>query len=198
MRIQSGIFVVLASSIGWGCANNREDDKRAFSQADFVTENYLDYQDSLVNAWNLMISDDNEKLSALHALLEELRSAEQSENQLLVSFDERLDQLHRIRYTQKSMANADVIEEYDFASTALVREILAAAEMSTEFADNARLPILVDQIRMADERIGNYRADYDDLVNHYNAFLDLNKAYLVQINLDSVKKKPRFELVSIE
>jgi hypothetical protein len=198
MRIQSCIFVVLAASIGWSCTNHRGDGNRAFSQADFVTESYLAYQDSLVNAWNLMITDDNEKLSTLHVLLEELRSAEQSENQQLVRFDDRLDQLHRIRYTQKSMANADVIEEYDFASTVLVREILTAAEMSTAFSNNPRLPILVDQIKMAEERIGNYRADYDDLVSHYNAFLDQNKAYLAQINLDSVKKKPRFELVSIE
>lgn len=197
MRIQSCLFLV--SVIGWSCANNRSGDHEAFSQEDFVTENYLAYQDSLVHAWNLMISDDNEKLSALHALLEELRSTEQTSTQLsLVRFDERLQQLHRIRYTQKSMANNDVIEEYDFASTALVREILTAAETSTAFPVNARLQVLVDQIRMAEERIGNYRSDYDDLVSHYNSFLDVNKAYLVQTHLDSVRKKPRFELVSIE
>jgi hypothetical protein len=51
---------------------------------------------------------------------------------------------------------------------------------------------------MAEERIANYRADYDDLVSHYNTFIDMNKSYLVQSDLDSVRKKPRFELVSIE
>jgi hypothetical protein len=187
------------SLIGWGCNNNRHDDRAAFSQEDFVTENYLAYQDSLVQAWNLMMSDDNEKLSALHALLQELRNAEPTEDQyLLARYDQRLQQLHRIRYTQKSMANADVIEEYDFASTALVREILATAEVNTAFPHNARLQLLVDQIRMAEERIANYRADYDDLVSHYNTFIDMNKSYLVQSDLDSVRKKPRFELVSIE
>ena len=199
MRIQSAIFVLLAALAGWSCSNTRGNDRETFSQEDFVTENYLAYQDSLIHAWNLMMSDDNDKLSALHALLEELRNAGQADNQhLLFRFDERLQQLHRIRYTQKSMANSDVIEEYDFASTALVREILAAAEMSTAFPDNTRLQHLVDQIRMAEERISNYRADYDDLVSHYNTFLDSNKAYLAQISRDSVKKKPRFELVSIE
>jgi len=200
MRIQIRILAILLLSLtSWRCAREQREGKTAYSPEDFITENYLNYQDSLVHAWNMMMSDDNDKLLALHQLLVELRKVDPAENQRpLLRFESRLDQLHRIRYTQKSMSNADVIEEYDFASTVLVREILSAAELSTGYADNITLQQLVDQVRMAEERVENYRADYDDLVTHYNAFLEVNKTYLGQIGRDSLTKKPRFELVSIE
>lgn len=199
MRIQFSILVLLSSVIGWGCANEQGKNRASFSREDFVTENYLAYQDSLVQAWNLMMSDDNEKLTALHKLIEELRLADNSDNQnQLTRFEEQLEQLHRIRYTQNSMSNADVIEEYDFASATLVREIVSAAELNTAFDENTNMQLLVDQVRMAEERVGNYRADYDDLVAHYNTFLDENRGYLAEFSRDSVKKKTRFELVSIE
>ncbi|MEJ1239405.1 hypothetical protein WBG78_14815 [Chryseolinea sp. T2] len=182
--------------IAFSCTT-RQREGAAFSKEDFVTESYLAYQDSMIQSWNMMISDDNEKLASLHSLVQELQKAEQAEEQPeLEKFEERLGQLRRIRYTQKSMANMDVIEEYDFASTALVREILSAAELSTEFPENPRLQLLVDQIRMAEERVENYRADYDDLVGHYNSFLDQHRTEL-QLSRDSIQKKPGFQLVSI-
>ena len=199
MRRQYIFFLAISSLLLASCSTQQAEDQTSFSRQDFVTETYLAYQDSLVYAWNLMMSDDNEKLSTLHALIEELRKAEAAENRLdFQKYDERLQQLHRIRYTQKSMANNDVIEEYDFASTALVRELLSSAELTTGYNDNARLQSLVDQIRLAEERIENYRADYDDLVSHYNSFLDENRSDLIQLSLDSIQKKPRFQLVAIE
>ncbi|MGC3947272.1 MAG: hypothetical protein QM762_22620 [Chryseolinea sp.] len=193
------ISALIVSVMTISCSTRQGDDRAAFSREDFITENYLAYQDSLVHAWNLMMSDDNEKLAGLHLLISELRSVNVSEDQsTLQKFDDRLRQLRHIRYTQKSMANSDVIEEYDFASTALVREVLTTAEMSTEYAGNTRLQLLVDQIRLAEERIENYRADYDDLVSHYNTFLDANRRDLVQLSRDSIQKKPRFQLVSID
>jgi hypothetical protein len=197
MRTQISILILLLSLVSWKCSR-RNDGKTDYTQEDFITASYLDYQDSLVHAWNLMINDDNEKLAALHQLLAELRTVDQENKAQLIRYENRLEQLHRIRYTQKSMSNADVIEEYDFASTTLVREILATAELSGAFTDNTVLQQLVDQIRMAEERVENYRADYDDLVAHYNTFLETNKTYLGQMSRDSLAKKPRFELVSIE
>lgn len=200
MRTSSGIFILLIALGTWQCGKPKEQNRDAFAEEDFVTENFLAYQDSLMHAWNMMMSDDNEKLEALHDLLAQLRTVDHAINQYtLARLEDRLTQLHRIRYTQKSMANPDVIEEYDFASAALIREILSAAEMSTSYAQDLRLQQLVDQVRLAEERVANYRADYDDLVGHYNVFLDANKANLVQqMSKDSLRKKTRFELVSLD
>jgi len=198
MRNCLGILTVLLSLTSWQCSREQSHGDIAYSEEDFVTDSYLSYQDSLVHAWNQMVRDDNEKLTALQQLLIELRNIQAGENQAqLIRLESRLTQLHRIRYTQKSMANPDVIEEYDFASAALVREVLTTAESSTAYAHNVVLQQLVEQIQLADERIENYRADYDDLVTHYNSFIELNKDYLGQMGRDSLKKRTRFELVSI-
>lgn len=196
MRVLTGVLSLLTTLAFWQCT--RPDGERVlYSTEDFVTENYLAYQDSLVHAWNMMISDDNDKLTSLHELLSEMRNAGEVGNaHLLLKFEERLSQLHRIRYTQKSMSNADVIEEYDFASTSLVREILALAESCPAYPTHTRIQQLVEEIRLAEERIENYRADYDDLVTHYNLFLEVNKKHLGQVNRDSLRKKPLFQLVT--
>lgn len=199
MRPATGTLSLLLSLTLLSCGNKQDADQTAFTQEDFVTAGYLAYQDSLVQAWNLMINDDNRKLRAMHELLAELRSTgEPDRSVILARFEDRLKQLHRIRYTQKSMRNADVIEEYDFASGTLVREVLAMTEVSTTFATSVRLQNLVDDIRLAEARVSNYRADYDDLVSHYNSFVDVNKAYLRQLNRDSLQKRPLFQMVSIE
>lgn len=193
------LYLLVVSIVTIRCSRQQQENGSSYTHEDFLTESYLVYHDSIVHAWNMMISDDNEKLTSLHLLITELQTLDESKDQaVLKKFDSRLRQLRHIRYTQKSMANADVIEEYDFASTALVREVLSTAEMSEGFAENVRLQSLVEHIRLAEERIENYRADYDDLINHYNKFLEENRADLVQLSRDSIKKKAQFQLVSIE
>jgi hypothetical protein len=50
---------------------------------------------------------------------------------------------------------------------------------------------------MADERVANYRADYDAVVNSYNHFLERNTTYLSEADLNVVpEKKPLFQMVS--
>jgi hypothetical protein len=146
-----------------------------------------------------MINDDNQKIKCMHNLLHELIATSADERDKLAQFEEQLDQLARLRYTQKSMGNADVIEEYDFASATLVGELISLAESKTAFAYNATFQKLVDDIRTADQRVDNYREDYDDIVMHYNSFLENNKNDLKEItHNDSLEKKPLFRMVSVD
>lgn len=196
MRISALLLLFSVAALSWQCGGKRTGHNTPYSQEDYVTERYLAYQDSLVQAWNMMMSDDDEKFASLHELLTRLQAQGAASPLSLTRFEERLAQLHRIRYTQKSMGNADVIEEYDFASTSLVREIVTLAESTAAFQTDIQLQQLVDRIRLAEERVENYRADYDDLVLHYNTFLDLNQQHLGQVGRDSIRKKARFTLVS--
>ncbi|HTE33964.1 MAG TPA: LemA family protein [Chryseolinea sp.] len=170
----------------------------SFSKEDSVTDHYLAYQDSLLLSWNVMINDDNQKLKAMHNLLHELMATSHEDHEELDSFEEQLDQLVRLRYTQKSMGNSDVIEEYDFATTTLVRELISMAESRTEFGYNQNLQRLVDDIRLADERVSNYREEYDDIVANYNSFVEHNRQYLKEVNIDSLEKRHLFQMVSVE
>ncbi len=196
MRICTLVLLTVITLSGTACLDRSRQEGLTDSSETLITGNYLEYQDSLRNAWQVMMHDDDQKLDALQQLLTELRNVANTPE--LNRYEDQLRQLKKIRYTRKSMSNADVIEEYDFASVALVREIVNTAEVSSGYTANVRVQALVEEIRLAEERIDNYRADYDDLVNHYNAFIEANKSYLSKPYRDSLEKKPMFQIVSLE
>ncbi len=170
-----------------------------FTPADSLTDRYLAYQDSMLQSWNIMINDDNQKIKSMHNLLHELSLTSADEREQLAIYRDQLDQLVRLRYTQKSMGNLDVIEEYDFASTTLVRELISLAESRRQFNYNTTLQKLVEDIRLADERVNNYREEYDLIAMKYNHFLERNKTMLKEINYnDSLELKHLFKMVSVE
>ncbi len=69
-----------------------------------------------------------------------------------------------------------LVEEYDFASpNSIISELISLAESQTEFAYNTTIQKLVDEIRSADQRVNNYRTDYDSIVIVYNRFIDKNR-----------------------
>ncbi len=171
----------------------------AFTKVDSLTDYYLAIQDSMLQAWNMMTHDDNEKILAMHNLVHELMITNFTDKDILITYEERLEQLKHLRYTQKSMANPDVVEEYDFASNSLVSELISLAESRTEFTYNTTLQKLADDIRLADQRVDTYREEYDIITLHYNRFLEQNNKFLKEIDPNqSFEKKPIFQMVSDE
>jgi hypothetical protein len=179
-----------------GCNMHKESEQLSSTYS--VEDSLVAYQDSLVQAWNTMITDDNLKINAMQALLHELESTSIDDRDKLETFGQQLKQLTRLRYTQKSMSNADVIEEYDFASGTLVMELVSLAESRIEYHKSMLLQKLVDEILLADDRVNNYREDYDDIVANYNDFIDNNKPYLTEMNADSLRKRSLFQMVSAD
>jgi hypothetical protein len=198
--IVAGLVVSICSAVLISCGEKGADSSDAtFTKADSVTDRYLAFQDSMLQSWNVMINDDNQKIRSMHNLLHELLVISTDERDQITKYEEQLEQLIRLRYTQKSMGNADVVEEYDFASTTLVRELISLAETTPEYPTNSTLQKLVDDIRLADERVINYREDYDLIVIDYNRFLDENKSFLEEANRnDTLEKKYLFQMVSVE
>jgi hypothetical protein len=170
-----------------------------FTKADSLTEHYLSLHDSIHRVWNVMINDDNQKIAAMENLLHELIVSHPEEKDRLKSMHERLDQLMRIRYTQKSMANLDVVNEYDYASSLLVNELLANTESMKEYSYNTTLQKLTQDIRNSSQRINQYRFEYDSIVRGYNNFIELHKEALLQTDETlSLEKKPMFKMVAEE
>ncbi len=169
----------------------------SFTRIDSLTDMYLTLQDSMLDTWNMMIKDDNQKIKAMKGLLHELQIGGQYVPGELNSFEHRVEQLCRIRYTPKTMWNADVVEEYDFASASLVSELIALAESYTVFSYNTTLQKLVEEIRAADLRVENYRTDYDAVAMQYNQFIEENKDLLKEIaDNGTLDKKPLFQMAS--
>jgi hypothetical protein len=168
-----------------------------FTRADSLMDTYLSLQDSIYKVWTVMINDDNQKISAMHNLLHELRLTNAEDQETIRSFEERLGQLSQLRYNQWSLADADVVEEYDFASNSMVTELTSLAESRTEFSYNTTLQKLVNDILAADQRVENYRAQYDLIAMRFNEFLEKNKTVLSDSGEDkATEKKPLFQTAS--
>jgi hypothetical protein len=188
--------LMLAFLLG-SCSGKKHDNPTAFTQIDSLTDTYLLLKDSLLNTWNRMLYDDNKRIQSMKSIIHEIKVTREADLDVLQSLDYRIDQLHRIRYTQKTMTNTDVVEEYDFASNSLVTEIIAMAESIPSYAYNSTLQQLVEEVRLADQRIEAHRADYDAAAQAYNQFLEANKHLLKEIDESaSFEKKPLFFPVS--
>jgi hypothetical protein len=195
----SGILISCSIFTICSCGDHKKEDYTRFTKADSLTETYLELKDSMLETWNTMITDDNQKIKAMQYLLHELKVSNPGSRDELKQYEDRLDRLVHSRYTQKSMGNTDVVEEYDFASNSLVSELISLSESQTQFAYNTTLQKLVENIRTADQRVDNYREEYDRIASQFNQFIEVNKKWLKEIDNDSfMEKKPLFQMVAEE
>jgi hypothetical protein len=193
----SGLLCSCCLSVLFSCGEKPDGRPMQFTKIDSLTETYLALQDSVLQSWNIMITDDNQKIDAMLNLIHELSVSGSADPEMMKSYRERIEQLRRLRYTQKTMANTHVIEEYDFASNALVSELITMAESQKQFAYNSTLQRLADIIRTADQRIYPYREQYDVITTRYNDFVQRNKKFLKEVDADSfLEKKPLFQIVA--
>jgi len=200
MKVLIPVCAVVFSIVIIGCGEKKAvNTDTTFTKVDSLTDYYLALQDSMLQAWNMMTHDDNEKILAMHNMVHELMITNFTDKDILTSYEQQLEQLKHLRYTQKSMANPDVVEEYDFASNTLVSELISLAESRTEFTYNTTLQKLADDVRLADQRVVTYREEYDIIATHYNQFLEQNSKFLKDIDPNqSFEKKPIFQMVSVE
>ena len=179
-----------------GCSKGAEEHTN-FTRADSLTETYLALQDTMLEVWNTMIHDDNRKIKAMYHLLHELQVTNPESSEDLGNIEERLKDLSGMRYDQQSISNAELVSEYDFASNSLVSELISLAESQQQFPYNTTMQKLVESIRAADQRVINYREEYDDVATRFNRFIDRNRANLEDMESDSaLKKKPLFQMAS--
>ena len=199
MSVRNYIGPLLIVGIVFTACDSKKstEDTPAFTKTDSITELYLTLQDSLHDTWNMMITDDNKKIKSMKSLLHEVQIGGQFLPGELQSYEQRVDQLWRIRYTPKTMWNTDVVEEYDFASSSLVSELITLAESYSAYSYNTTLQKLVEEIRASDARVENYRADYDQVAARYNQFIEENKDLLKEIaDKETLDKKPLFQVAA--
>lgn len=185
-------FLVVACLIANSCS--KKGPKNApmqFTKVDSLTENYLAYNDSILQNWNVMIHDDNQKIKSMRHLLHELMVTNEFNKEDLQTLDERLQKLIESRYTTENFS-IELIEEYDFTANALVTEITSMAQQYSNYDQSETLQKIVDEILAADERVESYRSDYDLIVEHYNQFIETNQSIIATSENIDWKKKQQF------
>lgn len=190
-----GILMVWTVALGACGGATTTTGKADFTRIDSLTETYLMLQDTMLQSWNVMAKDENEKILAMHDLLHRLLSSQYDKKDQLVALEQRLEQLERIRFSQKSMSNPHVVEEYDFSSNSLITELISLAESDPSFAKNAKLQEIVDRIRLADQRVDIYRSEYDAAAEEFNEFLDNNQDEMKEMDQNVLpEKRPLFQM----
>lgn len=193
----SGLSIISCCLFALCSCGKKPASQTHFTKADSLTGTYLAFQDSMLQAWNTMIHDDNRKIKAMYNLLHELTVSNPEKREELTAYKQRLDHLIAMRYDQKSISEADIVTEYDFASNSLVTELITLAEAQKEFAYNTTLQKLVENIRAADQRVNNYREEYDFITARYNLFIEKNWNILKETDPDSIpEKKPLFQMAA--
>lgn len=191
---------LLVSLWAGGCSGDKDASQQtSFTKADSLTDRYLQLQDSILYAWNSLVSDDNKKFSSMHELLHELLVRGDHDKDELISMELRLSKVTSLPITQESIDNSALLEEYDFATSTLVTELLGLAESQESFSRSKKLQNIVEEIRLADQRVENNRLQYDAIVREYNRFLERNKNLVKDIDVGNPpEKKPLFQAVSEE
>lgn len=175
------------------------DTSTSFTKTDSVTERYLELKDGMLESWNRMVSNDNQRIKAMQNLIHELKVSTPALREDLALYDEKLKQLKEMRYSQQSIANGNIVEEFDFASNTLVVELISLAESQPEFDYNTTLQKIIQKIRTADQRVVRYREQYDSVAGRHNQFIDEHRNLLQEIDSDSfIKKLPLFYTTAAE
>ena len=193
------LLLFICCAAGWASCNNRTSalERNNYTHIDSLTDTYLNLQDSLLIAWNVMAKDENEKLRSIHEVLQAMSSSDSFNKNLVASLEQRLEQVKRIRFNQKTIANPHIVEEYDFASNSLISEIVSLAESNLTFIQKKELQSLIDAIKEADQRVNYFRFDYDFIAQKFNRFLDNHQSHLKEIDQNAVNgKRPLFQMAS--
>lgn len=193
------LLLLICCAAGWASCNNRTSalERNNYTHIDSLTDTYLNLQDSLLIVWNVMAKDENEKLRSIHEVLQAMSSSDLFNKNLVASLEQRLEQVKRIRFNQKTIANPHVVEEYDFASNSLISEIVSLAESNLTFIQKKELQPLIDAIKEADQRVNYFRSDYDFIAQKFNLFLDNYQNHLKEIDQNAINgKRPLFQMAS--
>jgi len=170
-----------------------------FTSADSITDRYLQFQDSMLHTWNLLVNDDTRKFRSMHKLLHEMMTTGNHDQEELIALEQRLNKLSGLSITQESIADATLVEEYDFTTSSLVTELLSLARSHESFAQNQTLHNMVQEIILIDQRVENNRRHYDAIADEYNRFLEDHLEQVIEIELGvPVKRKPLFEMAAEE
>ncbi|MEJ0032079.1 MAG: hypothetical protein WDO15_17645 [Bacteroidota bacterium] len=124
MKSLSLIGVVLAA-IACACStsNSVHEHTANFSKVDSLTDAYLVLSDSLLLSWNRIVSTEMDKSRTLQEIINDLDNASLLSDELRESFQVRMEQLEKARFTQETVGDEQIVEDYDLAFQSLVNDL---------------------------------------------------------------------------
>lgn len=142
-----------------------------------------------------MMLDDDDKLSNLTRILQEVEYSGDYNRLKLDSLKKDIDQLAAVRYDQQSMSDSDLINLYDSMTTQVMGEVTVFTTRLSQFDQYPLMGQLLQETFEADDRILRFRIDYDRSAKQYNSFIEEHEPDLPLVAKQKVLlPKPLFEL----
>jgi hypothetical protein len=162
------------------------------SLLDSLTNTYLTLHDTLVFTWNSIQRDEYQKIEIMNQLISKLEASNGYDKNEIVLLRTRLEQLQRIQFTPRTLANSDVVDEYNFASNNLIAELIALSESNAALLNHPDWQQLIDEIQTIDMRGVLEREMYDSLAWQLNFFIEENLALMPEIAPQSGLEKTHY------
>jgi len=187
----------ITSALIINCGGKKEEQLSA-EQLDSLTATYYALNDSLENAWQQLVEDDEKKLAYLRRLVEEVANTNNYSEEEYQTYMNMIDGLANMQYTQETMVNSEVIDAYDSASSVVISRITKYAYDHPNFENYPLMQELIDDLNQAQSMLLIYRSRYDIIAKNLNNFIDDNEHRLIDRDNTIVqfKKKPLFEYPS--
>jgi len=147
--------------------------------------------------WILMINSDDNKISNLKRLVEELKLVDGSSEEDLNGIKAKIESLEASRYSRNSMQNSSSIDFYDSLTNSAISEVRRAINVNPNAVKFQIINQLIAEIQAADDSVLHFRKQYDRSVDSYNSFfkINLDKLKSKRPELDSLKMYPVFRLI---
>lgn len=177
----TGAAAVAAIACACSTSNSIHEHTSTFSKADSLTDVYLVLSDSVLQSWNRIVSTEMDKTRTLQEVINDLDAAALLTDELRESFQVRMEQIEKIRFTQETVSDPQIVEDYDLAFDALVNDIEKLTKDNGEF-------------KFLQEHSIINRLSYDSLARSFNQFVQKNKSMLKDIDTDNteLETKPLF------
>lgn len=177
-----GAAAVAAIACACSTSNSIQEHTSTFSKADSLTDAYLVLNDSVLQSWNRIVSIENDKARTLQEIINDLDASSLLTDELRESFQVRMEQLEKIRFTQESIKDPQAVQDYDVAFSSIVDDITRLTKD--------------DPAKMFGNLINNSstnRLSYDKIANAFNAFVQKNKSMLKDVSTNNeLEAKPLF------
>ncbi len=188
------LFAFAIVALMYACDGGKKASKTSGKQEALLTQ-YLAFEDSVQDFWDIMIADDDDKHVLMKRLLLEVSYTNNYDKARFKELNSKIDDLKTMRYDQVSMGNSAKIDAYDSASFSLSDQIFVYARAHPRFDQFPLMAELIDDINGKNNYVLMHRIHYDSWVKEFNSFKKKNKKKLSSSDLD-INAWPIFELPS--
>ncbi len=152
-------------------------------------------RDSTDHRWQRMIASDDQKLSDMRALLDDLKKQPRLDAAQVRALSQATASIRPQRYDRRSMADAKLSDHYDTMQDSVLHPLYRLAAPDGN-APTARIRDYVEHIMQADADVVRYRVRYDEAAKAYNAYLQVHQADLNKLGgkYAGLRPLPLFEL----